>query len=127
MDRKIVAAFIADIYRDMVRETEYGTIQEAMRNNVKLLFFASFSDNFSTVEYTHLTNYDVGDSAIYRVPDLNNFDGLITYDSYLPETFLEIINDIKKEAPCPVVTLGVVSDHSYSVINDLKPSLKELI
>ncbi len=127
MDRKIVAAFIADIYRDMVRETEYGTIQEAMRNNVKLLFFASFSDNFSTVEYTHLTNYDVGDSAIYRVPDLNNFDGLITYDSYLPETFLEIINDIKKDAPCPVVTLGVVSDHSYSVINDLQPSLKELI
>ena len=127
MERKIVAAFIADIYRDMVRETEYGTIQEAIRRNVKLLFFTSFSDNFSTVEYTRLTNYDIGDSAIYRLPNLNNFDGLITYDSYMPDPFVKIINDIKKKAPCPVVTLGDVCDYSYSVVNDQPTSFKELI
>ena len=127
MKRKVVAAFIADIYQDMVKETEYGSIQEAKRQNVKLLYFASFSDNFSNTEYTRFSNYDVGDVAIYKLPNLNNFDGLITYDSYMPDLFLGTINDIKKSSPCPVVTLGDVSDYSYNVINDHTISLMELI
>ncbi|MCR5213844.1 MAG: GGDEF domain-containing protein [Eubacterium sp.] len=131
MDRKIVAAFLADIYRDMARETEYGTILEAIRQNVKLLFFASFSDNFSTLDKTadhyQLTKFDYGNSTIFRLPDLSNFDGLITYDTYMPDFFLSMIEDIKKNAPCPAVTLGVLSENSLSVINDQDISLKQLI
>ena len=126
-DRKVVAAFIADIYCDMVKETQYGNIKEAIRNNVKMLFFASFSENYSNTEYTRLSSYDIGDVAIYKLPNLSNFDGLITYDSYMPELFLDTINNIKKSAPCPAVTLGDVSDCSYNVINDHDKSLAEII
>ena len=64
----------------MVKETQYGLIQAAKRENVKLLFFSSFSNNFSTnKKYTKFTNYDIGDYAIYHLPDLNTFD----YHGYL--------------------------------------------
>ena len=127
MDRKIVAAFIADIYRDMVKETQYGTIMAAKRFGVKLLFFASFSDNFSNAQYSRLSNYDIGDSAIYKLPNLQNFDGLITYDSYMPSIFIKLINDLKEKAPCPVVTLGDIKDCSYNVVNDQDLSFREVI
>ena len=127
MKRRVVAAFLSDIYQDMVKETQYGTIREAKKQNVKLLFFASFSDNFSNTEYTRLSNYDIGDSAIYKLPNLNNFDGLITYDSYMPDLFLSTIEEIKKDSPIPVVTLGDVSEYSHNVINDHDRSMVELI
>ena len=47
-DRKKVAVFTANIYRDMAKDTQYGLIQAAKREGVKLLFFSAFSDNFST-------------------------------------------------------------------------------
>ncbi len=127
MKKRIVAAFIADIYQDMVRETEYGVIREAVKYNAKILFFTSFSDNYSNTEYTRLSNYDIGDQAIYMLPDLSKFDGLLSFDSYIPDLFKNTINAIKKECPCPVVTLGDISDHSYNVINDHEISLMELI
>ena len=127
MKRKVVAGFISDIYQDMVKDTQYGTIREAKRNGIKLLFFTSFSDNFSNTEYTRLSNYDIGDSAIYMLPNLENFDGLITYDSYMPDLFLPTIEEIKKNSPCPAVTLGDISEYSHNVINDHDSSVVELI
>ena len=127
MKRRIVAAFIADIYQDMVKETEHGTICAAKEQNIKLLFFTSFSDNFSNTEYTRFSNYDIGDVAIYKLPDLSKFDGLFTYDSYMPDLFLPTISEIKKDCPCPIVTLGDVSEYSYNVVNDHNRSFMELI
>ena len=127
MERKMVAAFIADIYRDMVRKTQYGVIQSAKRNNAKILFFTSFCDNYNHIEVKHFNDYDHGDFAIYKLPDLEKYDGLITFDSYLPDRFIEPVNKLKQEAPCPVVTLGDVRDFSYNVVNDQKRSYMELI
>ncbi len=127
MDRKNVAVYVADIYRDIVRKTQYGVIQSAKRNNVKLLFFTSFSDNYSNIEVKELSDYDKGDFAIYMLPDLSTVDGLISFDSYMPEIFAEPVNKLKKEAPCPVITLGDIKDFSYNVVNDQKRSYMELI
>ncbi len=127
MERKVVAAFIADIYQDMVKETEYGTISQALEDDIKLLFFASFSDNYSSTEYTRFSNYDIGDVAIYKLPNLSLFDGLITYDSYLPDLFQDTIRRIKDDCPCPVVCLGDIFDDHHSVVNDHMLSLQELV
>ena len=86
MERKKVAVFSANMYRDMVKETLYGLIQAGKREGVKLLLFTGFSDNFSTfTKYTTFTNYDIGDFAVFYLPDLSQFDGLITMDTYLPD------------------------------------------
>ena len=127
MERKLVAAFVADIYRDMVRKTQYGAIMAAKRNNVKLLFYTIFSDNYSNLEYTELTNYDIGEFAIYHLPDLNKYSGLIAFDSYMPEIIIDPLNELKRNAPCPVVTLGDIHDFSYNVVNDQERSFMELI
>lgn len=127
-DRKKVAVFTANIYRDMVKDTQYGLIQAAKREGVKLLFFSAFSDNFSTfTKDTQFTNYDIGDFAIYFLPDLNEFDGLITMDTYLPDYYLDYLTDIKLACPTPVVTLGNDVDFTYNVVNDQEKSLENLI
>ena len=127
MERKLVAAYVSDIYRDMVRKTHYGVIQAAKRHNIKILFFTSFSDNYSNLQYTSFTKYDIGDFAIYHLPDLTKYDGLLSFDSYMPEIFIEPLNDLKREAPCPVVTLGDIRDFSYNVVNDQDRSYMEII
>ena len=128
MERKKVAVYSANMYRDMVKETLYGLIQASKREGVKLLFFAGFSDNFSTfTKYTQFTNYDIGDFAIFYLPDLNQYDGLITMDTYLPDYYLDYITELKKSSPVPVVTLGNEVDFTYNVVNDQEKSLENLI
>lgn len=99
MERKLVAAFVADIYRDMVRKTQYGAIMAAKRHNVKLLFYTIFSDNYNNKGITALTDYDIGEFAIYHLPNLNKYSGLIAFDSYMPELIIDPLNDIKRNAP----------------------------
>lgn len=128
MERKKVAVFSANMYRDMVKETLYGLIQAGKREGVKLLLFTGFSDNFSTfTKYTTFTNYDIGDFAVFYLPDLSQFDGLITMDTYLPDYYLDYITAIKKSCPTTVVTLGNEVDFTYNVVNDQEKSLENLI
>lgn len=128
MTRRTVAVYTANMYRDMVKETQYGLIQAAKREGVKLLFFTAFSDNFSTfTKYTEFTNYDVGDFAIYYLPDLNEYDGLITMDTYLPDYYLDFLDEIKRNSPIPVITLGNDCEYTHNVVNDQEKSLENLI
>lgn len=128
METKKIAVYTANIYRDMVKETQYGLIQAAKREGVKLFFFTAFSDNFSTfTKYTKFTTYDIGDFAIYFLPDLNEFDGLITMDTYLPDYYIDFVEEIKRSSPIPVVTLGNDVDFTYNVVNNQEKSLENLI
>ena len=86
---KKVAVFTSNIYSDMVKESQYGLIQSAKRNHVKLIFFASFSDNYDIRNQDIFTDYDAGDFAVYYLPDFSDYDGLITMDTYLPDYYLE--------------------------------------
>ena len=127
MSRHKVAVFTASIYQDMSRETQYGIIQAARRNDVKLTFFTSFSDNFSRQQFERYRNYDSGDFAVFSLPDLSSYDGLISLDTYMPDLYIEPLNELKAKAQCPVVTLGEERDFTYNVINDQDRSLMELI
>lgn len=124
---KRVAVFTAKIYSEMVKETQYGLIQAAKRNKIKLIFFSGFSDNYGTSEEARFTEYDDGDFAVYYLPDVNEYDGLITMDTYLPDHYLQPINDMKKAAKCPVVTLGQEDPNTYCIVNDQEKSLEILI
>ena len=127
MSRRKVAVFTASIYQDMSKETQYGIIQAARRNDIKLTFFTSFSDNFSRQQFERYRNYDSGDFAVFSLPDLSSYDGLISLDTYMPDLYIEPLNELKAKAQCPVVTLGEERDFTYNVINDQDRSLMELI
>jgi len=127
MERKKIAVFISALYEGMVRETVEGLLSAAEGKKEKLLFFTSFADNHTSRHYGRYQDYDVGDFVVYLLPDLKEYDALISFDTYMTESFIEPINQLKKEAPCPVVTLGTVKDGTYSIVNDQDLSFSELI
>ena len=82
MERKKVAVFLANIYKDMTKETQNGIIEAAKSKGIKLIFFTSFNDNYSSKKYIRYKNYDKGDMSVFMLPKLSEYDGLISLDSY---------------------------------------------
>ena len=121
MGRKTAAVYISNLYMDMVRETVEGVQESARRHDVKLLFFTSFSDNFSSRQYARYKNYDTGDFVVFLLADPGEYDGLISFDTYMPILYLDPVDRLKAQANCPVITLGTVKDGTYSVVNDQDP------
>ena len=127
MERKKIAVFISALYEDMVRETVDGLLSAAYGENMKLLFFTSFADNHTSRNYDRYQDYDIGDFVVYLLPDLQEYDALISFDTYMTGSFMEPINQLKKAAPCLVITMGAVKEGTYSIVNDQDQSFAELI
>ncbi len=127
MERKKIAVFISALYEDMVRETVEGLLKAACGENLKILFFTSFADNHTSRNYDRYQDYDIGEFVVYLLPDLKEYDALITFDTYMTGSFIAPIDQLKKEAPCPVITLGTVKEGTHSVVNDQALSFTELI
>ena len=126
MERKKIAVFISALYEGMVRETVEGLLS-AVGEDMKIIFFTSFADNHTSQNYVRYQDYDTGDFAVYLLPELKDYDALISFDTYMTGSFIEPIDRLKKAAPCPVITLGTVKDGTYSVVNDQDLSFSELI
>lgn len=127
MARIRIAVFISALYEDMVRETLEGMLHAAKGHDVKLLFFTSFADNHTSRDYERYRDYDTGDYAVYLLPDLKDFDALISMDTYMTGTLIAPIDELKRTAPCPVVTMGTVKEGTWNIFNDQPRSFAELI
>ena len=127
MERKKIAVFISALYEDMVRETVEGLLSAAAGENYKILFFTSFADNHTSQNYDRYQDYDIGDFVVYLLPDLKEYDALISFDTYMTGSFIEPIDQLKKAAPCPVITLGTVKEGTCSIVNDQDLSFSEVI
>ena len=127
MERKKIAVFISALYEDMVRETVEGLLSAAAGENYKILFFTSFADNHTSQNYDRYQDYDTGDFVVYLLPDLKEYDALISFDTYMTGSFIEPIDRLKKAAPCPVITLGTVKEGTCSIVNDQDLSFSEVI
>ena len=127
MERKRVAVFLSTPYGDMVRETTEGVIDVARRNGVKLLFFTSFADNYSSRHYDRYMDYDTGDFVVYLLPDLREYDALLSFDTYMPLIYFDQMDSLKRSAHCPVISLGAVKEGACSVVNDQQTAMRKLI
>lgn len=127
MERKIAAAFVSGIYTEMVRQTLEGMIESARESGAKLLFFTSFADNFSSRQYDRYRDYDAGDFVVYLLPNLEDFDALVSFDTYMPIIYIEWMDQLKRKAACPVITLGAVKEGRCSVVNAQGTALAALI
>ena len=63
---RTVAVFMARIYSAMAQETQRGMDDAAMAHGVKLIYFTSFSDEFSSLTYPQMEFYDKGDLAFFE-------------------------------------------------------------
>ena len=127
MERKKIAVFISALYEDMVRQTVDGLLSTARGEKMKLLFFTSFADNHTSQNYDLYQDYDTGDFVVYLLPDLKEYDALISFDTYMTGSFIEPINTLKKAVSIPVITMGTVKEGTCSIVNDQDLSFRELI
>ena len=127
MERKKIAVFISALYEGMVKETVEGFLSAADGKKEKIIFFTSFADNHTSQNYDRYQDYDTGEFVVYLLPDLHEYDALVSFDTYMTGSFIEPINQLKKGAPCPVITLGTVREGTYSIANDQDHSFAELI
>ncbi len=127
MERKKVAVFISALYEGMVRETVEGLLSAPGQENVKFVFFTSFADNFTSQNYRLYQDYDAGDFMVYLLPDLREYDALITFDTYMTGSFVGPISRLKRTAPCPVITMGTYQEDSVCIVNGQETAFSELI
>ena len=127
MKRRKIAVFISALYEDMVRQTVEGLLKGAEGEDIKIVFFTSFADNHTSRNYDRYQDYDTGDFVVYLLPDMNEFDALISFDTYMTGSFIEPIDRLKKAVKCPVITLGTVKEGTYSIVNDQDHSFAEVI
>ena len=127
MERKKIAVFISALYEDMVRQTVDGLLKAAEGKNVKITFFTSFADNHTSQNYDRYQDYDTGDFVVYLLPDMKEYDALISFDTYMTGSFIEPIDRLKKAVTCPVITMGTVKEGTCSIVNDQDRSFSEVI
>ena len=116
MKRKI-AVFISDIYGAMIRDMQEGINAAAIERGVKVIYFASFSDGFSSEFYDQYVKYDEGDIVSFKLPDLSDFDGAILITSSFAEDYKKRVDKILIDSDIPVINLGGQDDRFYSIIN----------
>ncbi len=116
--RKKVAVFVADMYGAMIRETQNGLNDAALEAGVKLIYFASFSDDFSRMAYDQYAKYDEGDIVSFELPDLKDFDAVVLISQSFPKMHAQRLDRILSKTGLPVINLGGKNPNYFSLIND---------
>ena len=127
--RKKIAVFTANIYEPMARSVQEGINKAASETNVKVIYFTSFSDSFSSKIYTQYQKYDEGDVVSFILPDLRDFDGAVrvdlSYGTYAGEKLKERLSDLR----IPVINVGGKCDipNYYNILNDEVKSFTDIV
>ena len=101
-----IAVFTSHVYEQMSGMMQKGLIDAAMKYGVKLIFFASFGDSYSSRDYCEFSKYDKGDRVCFDIPDLNDFDGVIKISTYFSLIIKEHLKKILSEYDIPTINIG---------------------
>ena len=118
--RKKVAVFVQNMYGAMIADTQMGLREAALEKGVKLIFFSSFSDGFSSQFYNQYGKYDEGDIVSFKLPDLEDFDGVVILESSFPPVYIKRLEKLLLATDTPVINLGGVNDKFYSLITNVR-------
>ncbi|MCQ2505371.1 MAG: GGDEF domain-containing protein [Saccharofermentans sp.] len=122
-----IAVFTSKIYEAMIQEIQTGINKAAAELGCKIIYFCSFSDNFSSKYYDHYGNYDIGDTVCFDIPDLSKFDAVIRIDASYSEYVLDKIDEILSDLPIPVINVGGKRDGYLNIHNDEKASFRLIV
>ena len=125
--RKKVAVFVQNMYGAMIADTQMGLREAALEKGVKLIFFSSFSDGFSSQFYNQYGKYDEGDIVSFKLPDLEDFDGVVILESSFPPVYIKRLEKLLLATDTPVINLGGVNDKFYSLITNDDNSFRAVI
>ena len=124
---KKIAVFTSHVYEQMCGLMQKGIRKAALDLGVKVIFFASFSDSYSSRNYAEYAKYDEGDNVSFDIPDINDFDGIIKISSSFGETAREHLNQILTRVQIPVITIGGMDDRFINICCDETKSYSEVV
>ncbi|MBO7426352.1 MAG: GGDEF domain-containing protein [Clostridiales bacterium] len=124
---KKVAVFTSHVYEPMSGLMQKGIKAAALEHNVKVIFFASFSDSYSSKNYGEYSRYDEGDNVSFDIPDLNDFDGIIKISTYFSETVKKHLDQILSNVSIPVINIGGMDERYMSICCDETRSFSEVV
>lgn len=125
--RKKVAVLVSNMYGNMINEMQEGLIEEALEQDIKLIFFASFSDGFSRQFYDQYIKYDEGDIVSFMLADLNDFDGVVFISDSFSFDYRARINELLKKVTVPVINVGKTENGKICLINDSDKSFNTVV
>lgn len=112
---KKIAVFTSHVYEQMSVMMQKGLIDAARKYGVKLIFFASFGDSYSSRNYGEFSKYDEGDCVSFDIPDLNDFDGVIKISTYFSQIIKDHLKKILPKYDIPVINIGGKDESQFNV------------
>ncbi len=124
MTRKRIAVFLSGLENTTQKQFAKGLSRKADALNIDLCFFHSLGSTDSTIK-----RYVLGELDIYRLPDLNSFDGVVEMISTVYySTARKIIREaIAQAGDIPRVSFDYHEDGAVNITCDDAPAVRELV
>lgn len=121
--RKRIGLIVGEQDSDYAKSLVESIFEEAKRDNVDVFVFA----NFGTYDHS-LMLYSDGEMSIYKLPDLDSFDGFIIDETiYNIDGMAKAVYDyFTKNCNRPVVYLKGESERFYDLLVDDRAAIKEI-
>lgn len=83
--------------------------------------------NFGVFD-SSLTQYSEGEKAFYKLPNYDDFAGIVIYEGMMNIEGLEdeLYEYLRKNATCPIIYLKSVRERFYSIIYDDRQAMKDI-
>ena len=124
---KKIAVFTSHVYEQMSGQMQKGITDAARWYGVKLIFFASFGDSYSSRNYGKFSKYDEGDCVSFDIPNLKDFDGVIKISTYFSEVIKNHLKVILSENDIPVINIGMIDEEHLSITCDDKATFAKVV
>lgn len=123
MRRKRIAALMAGVDKEYQQAFTWGMVRAARSQDVDLCIFncMGFADGFE--------RNDRGERAIFELPDLSGFDGVVLLQATIPTEACrrQICELIAAHPDIPLVTIDEQVDHSVEITFDDLSNVRELM
>ena len=124
---KKIAVFTSHVYEQMSGQMQKGIIDAALKYGIKVIFFCSFGDSYSSRQYGEFSGYDEGDTVSFDIPDLNEFDGVIKISTYFSKVTKEHLNQLLRDVDMPVISIGGLDDMALNISCDNKKTFSDIV
>ncbi|MFR3359720.1 MAG: hypothetical protein ACLTSD_09845 [Eubacterium sp.] len=121
--RKTIGLFIFSSYEPYQQEICHGVAEQAYAKEYNVAVFNSFGRYGDNVEYFE------GEARIFDLPDYSKFAGIVlATDTFDIEGAKEkIMEHIRNEARCPVVSLRQAMNGINNILLDERDTMEEII
>lgn len=121
--RKTIGLFVEQITFEFQRQVIKGVLEKAEELGYNVAAFCGYG------KYGGNTSHSMGDRSIYDLPDYKNLAGVIICQDTFPhdETLEGVLEKIKKDCKCPIVSLREPLENASNFYVDNKTCMSSMV